>query len=104
MTYGVDQCRVCGVEISSGGPGPMERYLEERKHRRPTMTEAQWRAAGLKAAPTRHQLFKPTDGCCFKCRMQMGLSRSSPWKPIAGLVGCAIAIAAVIFWVGTQIN
>jgi hypothetical protein len=103
MTYGVDQCRVCGAAMPTGGTGALERYLKDRK-RRPTMSEAEWRAKGFKAAPTRHQLHKPTDGCCFKCRMEMGRKSVHPYRIMAAIAACAIVISGVIFVVGTTFN
>ena len=71
MTYGVDECRVCGKAMKPTGPEAMQRHLASLKGR-PMMTDKQWRAAGLKASPTKRQMRSPQHGCCFECALMMG--------------------------------
>jgi hypothetical protein len=78
--------------------------LAKDRNRRPTMTEAQWRARGLKAAPTRIQLRNPDIGCCYHCRMKMGMGAIHLSRIIGGLAASAIVIAGLIFLVGTHFN
>lgn len=68
MTYGVDQCRICGVPMPSKGPEAMAEW--EQAQRKPTMPEAEWRARGFLAAPTKKQIGIPWLGCCQSCAMK----------------------------------
>jgi hypothetical protein len=70
MTYGVDQCRVCGTRISPKGPEAAEE--QEKANRRPIMPEKEWRRKGFLAPPTKAQIYvDPSNGCCAKCGMMV---------------------------------
>ncbi len=71
MAYGVDQCRKCGKAMPPAGPEEVARY-DLAKRQKPTMPEAEWRAQGWKAAPTRYQLYHKTDGVCRDCKWEIG--------------------------------
>jgi hypothetical protein len=91
MTYGVDQCRCCGVGIEGRGPEAMREY-EESLRRPPTMPEAKWRRLGYLAAPTRQQMNFPQYGCCPNCA-ERELRRF--WKPFTRLMWVLLAAFAV---------
>ncbi len=101
MTYGVDQCRVCGRTITPTGPEAMRRYTESLKAK-PTMTEKQWRAAGLKAMPTRNQMKSPHDGCCFDCRLKMGMSAVPMNRLIFPAIGMLVVVLLILFFLGSR--
>jgi hypothetical protein len=91
MTYGVDQCRICGKPIRPSGPESMSKYVESLQ-KKPTMSEKEWRAAGFKAAPTPFQMRKRRDGCCFECQFTQGMGTVSP---LSYKVPIAIGIVAL---------
>jgi hypothetical protein len=96
MTYGVDECRVCGVAIKPSGPDALKRHNISLKGR-PVMTERQWRAAGFKACPTYRQTKEPTDGCCSACKLKM---HGRTWKPrrrFAMVLGFAVAFLGLTY-------
>ncbi len=96
MTYGVDQCRVCGVPIKPHRPDEITDWLKAQK--RPLIPEHEWRRRGFLAAPTREQLFLPSAGCCQPCGERLLRKRSGLGKRLA--VGALSAAAAVaIIWV-----
>ncbi len=99
MTYGVDQCRVCGKAIKISGPHAMAQYLETQALRRPNMTEKQWRAAGLKTAPTLLQMRRQSDGCCFECQFPTRYREVRAWRFILPMFGGAIALFLFIYLV-----
>lgn len=67
MSYGLDQCRMCGKPILVKGP---EAIIEwEQAQRKPPIPEAEWRKRGFLAAPTGKQLSMPWMGCCDDCGM-----------------------------------
>jgi hypothetical protein len=70
MTYGVDQCRVCGIAITPRGPEAW--HEQERANRKPGIPEAEWRRRGFLTSPTRNQLrAMPADGCCRPCGIKL---------------------------------
>ncbi len=70
MTYGVDQCRVCGTRITPKGPEAAEQ--QEKANRNPPMPEKEWRRRGFLTAPTRSQVYSdPANGCCARCGMKL---------------------------------
>ncbi len=73
MTYGVDECRICGALMTSKGPDAMQRYLDSLTLKKPTMSQKEWRAAGFKAMPTPYQMGHVQDGCCYKCRFPIAV-------------------------------
>ncbi len=69
MTYGVDQCRVCGARIFPKGPETAE--LQTEANRKPQMPEKEWRRRGYLCPPTKFQIHvDPSNGCCHKCGMR----------------------------------
>ncbi len=100
MTYGVDQCRVCGKPIRPSDSQAMDRYLNSLRHK-PTMTEKEWRAAGLKAAPTRKQTLNTLDGVCFACQFPIGLRMVPLLKLYLPLVGLLMALLLAVFFLGS---
>jgi len=96
MTYGVDQCRVCGVAIKPTGPDAMKRYKDSLKGR-PLMTEAQWRAAGFKCSPTYRQTKEPTEGCCTACKLKMHARTWTPRRRFAMVIGFTIVFLVLTY-------
>jgi hypothetical protein len=89
MTYGVDQCRVCGVPIEPYSRETRGQY--EAALRRPTMPEAEWRRYGFLAMPTKEQIKHPAIGCCATCG-QLLLKRR--WRPaMRGLTWLALFVS-----------
>jgi hypothetical protein len=98
MTYGLDQCRVCGKPITPADPDSVENF-EKSLHGRQTMSEREWRAAGYKAAPSRLQMRRRIDGCCFDCQITQGLSIINHAKlklPIIGLIAALVILIFVV--------
>ncbi len=101
MTYGVDECRVCGKAMKPSGPKEMQRHLASlRGH--PTMTEKQWRAAGLKAAPTKRQMVSLHHGCCYDCTMTMGMRSVPQRRLIYPALIIAVIVALTMFFIGSR--
>ena len=101
MAYGVDECRVCGKPIKPTGPEAMQRY-ERSLRATPTMTEKEWRAAGLKAAPTKRQMVDTQQGCCYDCALKMGLkSMRQPLLIYPALIIAALFIV-LMFYIGSR--
>jgi len=96
MTYGIDECRRCGNKIRIPDAGAIIRY-QESLQRKPTMTPEQWRAAGWKQAPTKHQLLHAMDGCCHQCKdvVRQKYSKYPLWKLAVG-ASLLVAIAMII--------
>jgi hypothetical protein len=69
MTYGVDQCRVCGKPIPIKSVTAMTDFLVAQ--RKPAMPEAEWRRRGFLASPTKQQVKFPEMGCCFDCGLKL---------------------------------
>ena len=97
MTYGVDECRVCGKPIKPNGPEPMQRYMESLRLRKPTMSVKEWRAAGFKAMPTPYQMGHRRDGCCFGCQFPIGMSAVR--QPIYIIPAVAFFVLAIVLFV-----
>jgi predicted nucleic acid-binding Zn ribbon protein len=95
MTYGVDQCRCCGVPIKSSRSTALEEYTNVM--RKPTMPEAEWRRLGLLAPPTRYQLAMPQTGCCQPCGEKLIRRRTRPFRRMAK-VALAAVVAFTIIW------
>ena len=69
MTYGVDQCRVCGTPIVPKGPEVAVEQMEA--NRKPLMPEKEWRRRGYLCPPTKFQIRQdPSNGCCHACGMR----------------------------------
>ncbi len=96
MTYGVDQCRVCGTKIKLHGPLDMEEWVEAQK--RAKMPEKVWRARGYLAAPTKRQMLDPSHGCCAACGYREMRRKSKPFRRLA-LAGVWIVLAAAFAWI-----
>jgi hypothetical protein len=103
MTYGLDECRVCGKPIKIYGPENLARYENDRA-RPPVWPEAKWREAGFKACPTRWQLAHPADGCCSDCAIRLQMKQVAPLRKAAGLAACAVAMAAFVYVVAATFN
>jgi hypothetical protein len=95
MTYGVDQCRMCGVPIKPHRPNEMEDWLKAQK--RPPIPEKEWRRRGFLAAPTREQMANPAAGCCQACGEKMTLRIGGAGKR-AVLLAIGVATAIAIIW------
>jgi hypothetical protein len=67
VTYGVDQCRVCGKRMKIADPDAARRH-QEAIHKKPTMTPKEFKAKGWKSAPTHYQRWRDLDGVCFDCK------------------------------------
>jgi len=91
MTYGVDECRVCGVPIQPYGRDSYKQYLESLK--KPTMPEREWRAKGYLAMPTRLQMHNPHIGCCLECA-DRELKRQGKYA-VRGFIWLALFVS---FW------
>ncbi len=100
MTYGLDQCRLCGKDMPLSDSRAIERHAKFSREK-PTMTEAEWRRAGWKAAPTRYQLRKPLDGLCFDCKYVRG-TRQYGVKVIVLVFTIIAAVAALVIFIGLQ--
>ena len=95
MTYGVDQCRVCGTRISPRGPEAAED--QEKANRHCLMPEKEWRRRGFLCPPTKFQIYSsPADGCCAKCGM-MVLRKHSKFGVLTFSIGGLFIIAAIVF-------
>ncbi len=101
MTYSVDECRVCGKPMKPSGPEAVQRHLAGLRQR-PTMTEKQWRAAGLKAAPTKRQLIRYHDGCCFDCAMIMAMKGIGHRRWVYPALAIAVLFVLLMFFLGSR--
>ncbi len=79
----------------------MQRYLEERRRKNPTMPEKQWRKMGLKTGPTHMQTWRRIDGCCFECQFPMGSSIVRPKLLLGVAIGGVIILMALVFFIGS---
>jgi hypothetical protein len=95
MTYGVDQCRVCGVAIKVHGPEDMADWLEAQK--RSKMPEKVWRSRGYLAAPTKRQMQDPAHGCCADCGYREMRRKTQPFKRLA-IAGAVVVLAFALVW------
>ena len=95
MTYGVDQCRVCGTHIATMRPQALQEYQDSL--RRPTMPEAEWRKQGFLACPTKLQLRQVSYGCCQPCAERLIKRAMGAPKRIA-MVGVVVAVVFTIVW------
>lgn len=95
MTYGVDQCRVCGVKIEVRTPRDMEEWIEAQRH--PIMPEKEWRRRGWLAAPTRMQKRMPAYGCCPKCGLRE-MNRKMKAGQRLLMAGAVAGVALTIVW------
>ena len=97
MAYGLDECRRCGSAMPFAGAEAAARY-ELTKVQKPTMPEAEWRAKGLRAAPTVYQLTHKLDGLCKECRWQVGTRAPHRTKPLMiALLATAVLLFLVVF-------
>jgi hypothetical protein len=94
MTYGVDECRRCGKPMRSRRDNP--KADDTRPSRMP---EAQWRAEGWLAEPTRAQQQYPGIGCCADCKALVLRKRWKPGLRIGTMFGAIVVLGAVIWWV-----
>lgn len=76
------------------GPDAAARY-ELTKRQKPTMPEAEWRALGLKAAPTVYQMFHKLDGLCRECKWEVGVKAPYKTRPFV-IVSVATAILFIV--------
>ena len=95
MTYGVDQCRVCGTRISPKGPEAAEE--QDKANRHCLMPEKEWRRRGFLCPPTKAQIYvDPANGCCGKCGMAV-LRKHSKFGVITfTFAGVFIVIATLL--------
>jgi predicted nucleic acid-binding Zn ribbon protein len=98
MTYGIDQCRVCGIPIRKG----KERAVRDaiRAQIKPIVPEAKWRKMGLLASPSRYQLStNPADGCCQPCGEMMMNRRYRYRIRFVMMVGAVASLIGSVFWI-----
>jgi hypothetical protein len=96
MTYGVDQCRCCGILIKPKSPDQMQEYLASLKMKKPTMTEPEWRRAGYLAMPTKKQMWRPDIGCCIVCAEIEIRRQTKPGKRIAKVAAGAFVVFSLV--------
>ena len=96
MTYGVDQCRCCGTQITVVRAESLKEYTDALR-RKPTMPEAQWRQQGFLAMPTPMQLHHVAYGCCQPCAEVLIKRKMGAPRRIA-MVGVGAAIAFTLIW------
>jgi hypothetical protein len=102
MTYGVDQCRVCGTAIRPRGPKSWEE--QDHANRKPTIPEAEWRRRGYLTSPTRSQLrMMPADGCCRPCGIKQMEKRFHYFTRAVVLAVVIVSVLAGIFTVITYL-
>lgn len=100
MTYGVDQCRVCGKPIKVQSPTDMADWLEAQRN--PPIPEKVWRARGYLAAPTRYQLtMQPAHGCCADCGLREWKKRTKPMRKLLIIVAVTVVAFGILFYVLT---
>ena len=92
MTYGVDQCRRCGVAIR-----PRHDHGAADDRRTSKMPEREWRAAGFKAQPTVSQARFPVVGCCSDCAEILLRQRWKPGLRMLILVTIMIVLMILIY-------
>jgi predicted nucleic acid-binding Zn ribbon protein len=94
MTYGVDQCRVCGVPIKPHRPDEITDWMKAQK--RPLIREKEWRRRGFLAAPTKEQMRLPAAGCCQSCGERLMLNaEAAPQRLVILLVAAVITITLI---------
>ena len=94
MTYGVDQCRVCGTRIHPKGPEVAEEQMQA--NRKPLMPEKEWRRRGYLCPPTKFQIRQdPSNGCCHKCGMRE-LQKFSKYGVLTFSVAGGFLVAVII--------
>ena len=98
MVYGIDQCRKCGKAMPTAGPEHVARY-EQSKRQKPTMPEAEWRAQGWKAAPTRYQLHHRLDGMCGDCVWESGHRAVRYGRLMTIVLGSAAVLFVIVYLV-----
>ena len=96
MTYGVDQCRVCGVKIPVRSPNDMAEWLEEQRN--PKIPEKEWRRRGYLAAPTHTQRRMPAYGCCPKCGLKEMNRKMKAGRRLM-IMGAVAGLAMTLVWV-----
>jgi hypothetical protein len=93
MTYGVDECRRCGKPMRARRDNP------KADDTRPSgMTEAQWRAEGWLARPTRAQQQHPGIGCCSDCAALILRKRWKPGLRIGMMLSAIVVFAGLVWW------
>jgi hypothetical protein len=102
MAYGIDQCRICGIDIPFVGPKGAQK--QEEANRRPMLPEKEWRRRGYLASPTRAQLGgAPAEGCCHQCGLKQ-MEKSFKYRTrTLSLLAFAVALAAFVVWVITYL-
>lgn len=98
MTFGVDECRRCGRAMKISAPNALAQYHDSLT-RKPTMSEAEWRAEGWKAAPTRHQIHHVLTGVCRECKWALRNRQSNPKPTIFAMIFLVFALAAFVLYV-----
>jgi hypothetical protein len=102
MTYGVDQCRVCGVPITPLGPTA---WMEQDKaNRKPPIPEAEWRRMGFLTVPTLAQLRgAPASGCCRACALKLMHRKYRYYVRVMLIVAVAAVVLTTIVVVYTYL-
>lgn len=98
MTYGVDQCRVCGVKIALRPPTMREQKTIQVANSKikKLMTEPEWRAAGFRAQPTPYQMLRPPVGCCAACGTKLELKRQNTRFWMFVLAAAILAVPGLV--------
>jgi hypothetical protein len=99
MTYGVDQCRVCGTAIKPHSPKDMDNWLKAQK--KPPIPEKEWRRRGFLAAPTKHMLAMPAYGCCQDCGQRLAIKHSKVNQRVMWLALAAVTAGTIVWTVET---
>jgi hypothetical protein len=97
MTYGVDQCRVCGLAIEPYSRNTLEQYNVST--RTPTMPEAEWRRLGFLAMPTKEQIRHPALGCCARCGQKQLNKQWNPSKRTWMVLALIVSFATLVTYV-----
>jgi predicted nucleic acid-binding Zn ribbon protein len=95
MTYGVDQCRVCGVPIKPHRADEITDWLKAQK--RPPIPEKEWRRRGFLAAPTKEQLSLPAAGCCQPCGEKLMINATGARQRLVMILVTAV-LAITLTW------
>ena len=94
MTYGVDQCRMCGKPIAVLRATALQEW--EKAQLNPVIPEKQWRALGMLGPPTRMQWYNNlADGCCAPCGMKMMNRRLQYSRRGLALIAAFITVAVI---------
>jgi predicted nucleic acid-binding Zn ribbon protein len=102
MTYGVDQCRICGTPIIPRGPDIAEE--QEKANRKPIIPEKEWRKRGFLTSPTRVQLYlDPANGCCGVCGLKL-MKKTYRYNTMAlSIMGVVVLLAVGVVFIVTYL-